>query len=75
MGNINFKERVRLEAIKYSVIYKKEFVDREYLIFSNDFKENKYYKLKAYDNNYLHLLGVHTAMNPKDFLISVWMEH
>ena len=67
MENISFKERVRLNAIKYSTIYKKEFVDKEYLIFSNDFKENKYYKLKAYENNYLHLLGVHTTMNPKEF--------
>lgn len=67
MENISFKERVRLDAIKYSTIYKKEFVDKEYLIFSNGFKENKYYKLKAYENNYLHLLGVHTTTNPKEF--------
>lgn len=67
MDKISFKERVKLNSIKYSKIYKEKFVDKEYLLFSNAFKNDKYYILRAHENNYLHLIGVHTTLNPIDF--------
>ena len=67
MEKISFKERVKLDSIKYSKIYKEKFIDKEYLLFSNAFKNNKYYILRAHESNYLHLIGVHTTLNPIDF--------
>ena len=68
MANIvSFKTRVKNEAIYYSSIYKDTMIDKEYLVFSHGFTERQYYILKAYKTNYLHLIGVHTSLNPSDF--------
>lgn len=67
MDNKSFKTRVREEAIEYAKDYSDIFLNKEYLIFSNSFKIQPYYLLKAYKGNYLHLIGVHTTLNPEEF--------
>ena len=67
MNNKSFKTRVKDEAIKYAKDYKDIFVEKEYLIFSNSFNIQPYYLLKAYKGNYLHLIGVHSTLNPEEF--------
>lgn len=67
MDNKSFKTRVKEEAIEYSKDYNDIFLNKEYLVFSNSFKIQKYYLLKAYKGNYLHLIGVHTTLNPEEF--------
>lgn len=64
---VSFKTRVKDEAIKYAKDYQEIMVDKEYLIFSKSFSIQPYYILKAYRNNYLHLIGVHTTLNPEEF--------
>lgn len=48
-------------------IYKKIFIDRQYLICSKCFTNRKYYILVANQDNYLHLVGVHTTLTPSEF--------
>lgn len=67
MDNKSFKTRVREEAIEYAKDYSDIFLNKEYLIFSNSFKIQPYYLLKAYKGNYLHLIDVHTTLNPEEF--------
>lgn len=67
MEEISFKERVRKAAIDGAKLYKENFIDCEYLICSKAFHEKQYYVAKADEGNYLHLIGVHTEMTPKDF--------
>lgn len=67
MEEISFKERVRKVAIEGAKLYKENFIDCEYLICSKAFHEKQYYVAKADEGNYLHLLGVHTEMTPKEF--------
>ena len=64
---VSFKTRVKNEAIYYASVYKDTMIDKEYLIFSHGFTEKPYYILRAYKTNYLHLIGVHTSLNPSDF--------
>lgn len=63
---VSFKQRVKNEAIKNAKLYKQNFIDYEYLICSKAF-ENGYHIIKADSSNYLHLIGVHTKLSPKDF--------
>lgn len=65
--NISFEERVRQEAIKYSKVYKCNFLDYEYLICSVAFTEKDYYIISANKNNYQHLIGVNSLISPQDF--------
>lgn len=67
MEEMSFKERVRKAAIDGAQVYKKNFIDCEYLICSKAFHEKKYYIAKADKSNYLHLIGVHTEMTPEEF--------
>lgn len=67
MEEISFKERVRKAAIDGAKLYKENFIDCEYLICSKAFHEKQYYIAKADEGNYLHLIGVHTEMTPKEF--------
>ncbi|MFI3213409.1 MAG: PBECR4 domain-containing protein [Eubacteriales bacterium] len=67
LEQISFKERVRKAAIDGAQLYKKNFVDCEYLICSKAFNEKQYYVAKADKSNYLHLIGVHTELTPEYF--------
>ncbi len=67
MEEISFKERVRKAAIDGAQLYKKIFVDCEYLICSKAFNEKQYYVAKADNSNYLHLIGEHTELTPEEF--------
>ena len=73
MNNISFKQRVCQSIIDQSKIYKKVFIDRQYLICSKCFTNRKYYILVANKDNYLHLVGVHTALTPSEFFENVLM--
>ncbi len=67
MVEMSFKERVKKAAIDGAKLYKENFIDCEYLICSKAFHEKQYYVAKADEGNYLHLIGVHTEMTPKEF--------
>ncbi len=62
-----FKERVLKEIIEFSKIYKDLFVNKEYLIFSKDFKNQNFYILKCMEDNYMHLTGVKTNLKASTF--------
>lgn len=62
-----FKERVKNVTISCAEIYKKEFVEYDYLICSEAFEEEKYQVIKAEKSNFLHLIGVNTTMSPEAF--------
>ena len=47
---------------------KKYYVDFEYLICSAAFVKNEYYIASAYEDNYLHLTGLHTSLDAATFL-------
>lgn len=68
-----FKERVKDVAISCAEIYKKEFVEYDYLICSEAFQEKKYQEIRAEKSNFLHLVGVNTTMSPEAFLKNVSM--
>lgn len=63
---ISFKERVKNCAIENSVDFKKNFIDKEYCICSDVFPE-KYFIIKALEENYLHLVGVSTSLPANAF--------
>ena len=42
-------------------------MDYEYLLFSTAFMNNEYYIVSAYNDNYLHLTGLHTSLNASEF--------
>lgn len=65
--DISFNERVRQEAIKYSKVYKSNFLDYDYLICSEAFRKNGYYVVSARKDNYQHLIGVNSQLSPHDF--------
>lgn len=62
-----FKERVRQVVISCAQIYKQYYMEYEYLVCSEAFKNNKYYKFYATKDNYLHLTGVHSNLKPAQF--------
>ena len=65
--NNSFNERIKQEAIKYSKLYKSNFLDYEYLICSEAFTQKDYYIIKSHADNYEHLLGVHSLISPQEF--------
>ncbi|MCM1263619.1 MAG: PBECR4 domain-containing protein [Butyrivibrio sp.] len=62
-----FKERVKETVIKNSYSYKKYYVEYEYLLCSKAFVKNEYYIVAAYEDNYLHLTGLHTSLDAATF--------
>lgn len=66
MCTISFKERVRDAAIKNAPVYGNVFMKYEYLVCSEAFADGCHI-IKADKGNYLHLLGIHTALKPGDF--------
>ena len=67
MDKISFKERVRQAVIACSKKYKSNYVDYDYLICSKAFTKKDYYIIRAYEDNYQHLTGVHSLISPQDF--------
>ena len=65
--SISFKERVRQVLITCAQIYKKRFMDHEYLICSKAFRLHSYYVFYATKDNYLHLTGVNSNLRPAVF--------
>lgn len=63
----SFKERVKETVIQNAFSYKKYYVDYEYLLCSKAFIKNEYYIVSAYEDNYLHLTGVHTNLDAVTF--------
>lgn len=63
----SFKERVKETVIQNAYSYKKYFVDYEYLLCSAAFVKNEYYIVSAYEDNYLHLTGLHTSLDASTF--------
>ena len=64
---MTFKERVHREIIAGATIYKKVFIDYEYLIHSKYFTNKPYYIISADKDNYAHLTGVNSLVSAKDF--------
>ena len=63
----SFKERVKETVIQNAYSYKRYFVDYEYLLCSAAFVKNEYYIVSAYEDNYLHLTGLHTSLDAATF--------
>lgn len=63
----SFKERVKETLINNAYSYKKYYVDYEYLLCSKAFEQSEYYIVDAYEDNYLHLTGVHTELDAYTF--------
>lgn len=63
----SFKERMKETVISNAYLYKKYYVDYEYLLCSKAFKKKEYYIVSAYEDNYLHLTGLHTKLNAATF--------
>ncbi|WP_026655328.1 PBECR4 domain-containing protein [Butyrivibrio sp. AE3003] len=64
---VSFKERVKNCAIENAKIFNDNFVNFEYCIISRAFNDGGYYITKAFDGNYLHLVGVNTSMPADSF--------
>ena len=63
----SFKERVKETVIYNAYSYKKYYTDYEYLLCSKAFIKNEYYIVAAYEDNYLHLTGLHTKLDATTF--------
>ena len=63
----SFKERVKETVIHNAYSYKKYYTDYEYLLCSKAFIKNEYYIVAAYEDNYLHLTGLHTKLDAATF--------
>lgn len=67
MNQVSFQERVKNEAILNSRLFNENFIECEYCILSKAFKDKGYYIIRALGGNYLHLVGVNTAMPADSF--------
>lgn len=63
----SFKERVKETVIHNAYFYKMYYVEYEYLLCSKAFIKNGYYIVSAYEDNYLHLTGLHTSLDAATF--------
>ena len=64
---ISFKERVRASAVQYASLYNSYYVQKSYLLISDVFNIRPYYIVEAEPDNYLHLVGVSTALSANEF--------
>ncbi len=67
MNPISFKQRVLNIAIEQAKIYQTVYVEWEYLICSEAFTQQNYYIIDAKQDNYQHLIGVHSHVSPQIF--------
>lgn len=63
----SFKERVRKIACEKAKEYKEFFCEKRYLIYSEKFTNKVYYIVAGNEENFLHLVGVNTALTPRQF--------
>lgn len=66
MCTVPFKEKVKNAAIKNAPLYKDKLMGYEYLVCSEAFGQGCHI-IKADKGNYLHLIGIHTALTPDKF--------
>ena len=59
----SFSKRVKETVIQCADLYKKYYVEYEYLLCSKAFEKNEYYIVSAHEDNYLHLTGLHTNLD------------
>ena len=64
---VSFKERVRLAMIAAATDYKNNFIDYEYLVYSDSFENKDYYIIDAKEDNYQHLTGVNSLISASSF--------
>lgn len=67
----SFTQRVKETVIHSAYLYKKYYVEYEYLLCSKAFEKSEYYIISAHEDNYLHLTGLHTDLDALSFLRSV----
>ena len=63
----SFKDRVRAEMIRSAADYKCNFIDCEYLVCSDAFNDRKFFIIDGKAENYKHLTGVNSALDPITF--------
>lgn len=63
----SFSQRVKETVIQCAYLYKKYYVEYEYLLCSKAFEKNEYYIVSAHEDNYLHLTGLHTNLDAASF--------
>lgn len=63
----SFKARVKEVVIKSAKSYKENFIEKEYLIYSQKFKLKKSYIISSTESNYMHLVGVRSSLSAKEF--------
>lgn len=66
-GQKSFTHRVKDTVIYCANLYKKYYVEYEYLLCSEAFNRRKYYIISAHEDNYLHLTGLHTDLDAFSF--------
>lgn len=62
-----FKSRVRQALVLGASLYKENFLDCIYYVFSSNFKIKDFYKIEAKEDNYKHLTGVSSSLSPTLF--------
>lgn len=63
----SFQTRVKNTIIEYARQYKAYFVDYDYLICSDVFKNVDYYIVQAHETNFKHLTGVSSVISAREF--------
>ena len=66
MCSVSFKERVKKAAIANAGLYELNYVNVEYLVCSEAFRD-RFRIIKSDKGNYLHLIGVHTDLTAEGF--------
>ena len=59
----SFSQHVKETVIQCADLYKKYYVEYEYLLCSKAFKKSEYYIISAHEDNYLHFTGLHTDLD------------
>ena len=63
----SFSQRIKETVIQCAYLYKKYYVEYEYLLCSKAFEKKEYYIISAHEDNYLHLTGLHTSLDATSF--------
>lgn len=63
----SFSQHVKETVIQCADLYKKYYVEYEYLLCSKAFEKNEYYVVRAHEDNYLHLTRLHTNLDATSF--------
>ncbi|MGI6607914.1 MAG: hypothetical protein ACOX1F_02885 [Erysipelotrichaceae bacterium] len=67
----SFKKRVKDTLIDSAKDYNNYFIGKKYIVYSKNFKIQKYYSIKAKCDNYLHITGILTNLNPTVFFKNI----